>query len=137
MTNENIEMRLKALEDQMNSLLHADGPFSENFTIQARKELLLHAPSLQIEAERVNIDGEVFAKLSYSKALTWVSGQDKLKLIHKNRGFPVIVSLKGALAEVRLFIDHSDNFWYLHGHSSGNKSLEVQVVCVGKVGEII
>lgn len=137
MTIENLERRLDALQKLVDELKEHLLIFGEKMTLQSTGEILIHTPRLRLETERLDVEGESYVKLSYSQPFTWKSSQPKLKLIHKEKGFPIITSLKGNMAgadtRVQTYIDESDNYWYLAGKGAGGKLLEVQVVCVGKV----
>ncbi|MCB0580620.1 MAG: hypothetical protein KDD10_15075 [Phaeodactylibacter sp.] len=105
--------------------------------LQAADTFKVNAPKVRIEAQRMDLDGELSANLCQSEPFSWRSGQPPARLVHQSQGIPVLTELKGKFKSsssgIRIYIDPSDGYWYLDGDSSQGAEIFARVVCVGRV----
>ena len=105
--------------------------------LQAGGILHLNAPSIRIESRRVNLDGELAARLCSTEPFTWQSGQRPVRLVHQRHGIPVLTELKGKFKDnscgIRMYVDPEDGYWYLTGDSREGAGLLARVICIGRV----
>jgi hypothetical protein len=138
------ELKTSTLSNQINKFSLCSGKnvslelnASKQLSLFSDSSILLNAKNISIESESIDISGEMLAKIRYAGPFEWQSGQPKLRLIHKEDGFPVITRIKGNLREgmneIHLFIESKDNHWYLDVRSKKSQKIIVQVICIGKV----
>lgn len=105
--------------------------------LQAADTLKLNAPNVRIEAQKMDLDGELSARLRQSGPFSWQSGQPPVRLVHQSQGIPVLAELKGKFKSsssgIRMYVDPDDGYWYLAGDSSPGAEIFARVVCVGRV----
>lgn len=124
---------------RLNSSGDADLSLSagQSLHLRARRHLSIRTPVLHVETKKMDVDGELAARPSYTDAFTWRSGQPPVRMVHHSLGLPVLTRLeeKGENAHlgVRMFIDETDGYWYLHGPSGLGAKVVAEAVCFGRV----
>ncbi|MCO6491263.1 MAG: hypothetical protein J5I98_22795 [Phaeodactylibacter sp.] len=105
--------------------------------LQAAGCLHVNAPLVRLEARKMDLDGELSARLCQSGPFSWKSGQPPVRLVHQSHGIPVLTELKGKFRNsssgIRLYVDPDDGYWYLAGDNSKEAEIFARVVCVGRV----
>ncbi len=115
---------------------HINIQSSNQISVQAGNYFKVNAQTINFEATRLNLDGEISGKIRYTTPFVWRSGQPPLKMINQDVGFPVITQISGdlssGLSQVKTYVDPQDGYWYLSG-SSVKKNLEIHAIVVGRV----
>lgn len=105
--------------------------------MQSGEALHMNAPNIKIEAQRVDLDGELSARLCATEPYTWQSGQPAVRLVHHSHGIPVLTELKGKFRNsssgIRMYVDPEDGYWYLTGDGSKGANISARVICMGRV----
>ncbi len=107
----------------------------QSVDIVGGKYLCIVADATFLECASVVVEGELAARLKYSKPFIWRKSQERVRLSHATKGFPIItriVTVKGQSNRINtsIYIDQIDQHWYLEG-SEGLE--EVRAVFVGKI----
>lgn len=105
--------------------------------LQAAGSLHMNASTIRVEARKMDLDGELSARLCQSGPFSWQSGQPPVRLVHQSHGIPVLTALKGKFRNsssgIELYVDPEDGYWYLTGNDSKGAEISARVVCVGRV----
>lgn len=105
--------------------------------MQAGNSIHLNARHVKVEAKRLDLDGELSARLCATEPFSWKSGQLPARLVHHSHGIPVLTELKGKFRNnssgIRMYVDPEDGYWYLTGDSSKGADISAQVICIGRV----
>ncbi len=127
--------RIPALNLHGESGTHINIQSNGQISVQAGQSFIVNTQNINLEASRLNLDGEFSGKIRYTDPFIWRSGQPPLKMINQNAGFPVIIQISGDLslgnAQVKTYINGQDGYWYLSGNSK--KEMEVHAIVVGRV----
>ena len=105
-----------------------------SLTIKASKYLHCKIPTVYLETDTISIEGSLAAKLKSSQPYIWRKGQERIKLHHFNRGFPVVTHFAAHQQNVddvlfRVYVDPADNYWYMEG---GKTTEVIEAIFVGK-----
>ncbi|MCB9299536.1 MAG: hypothetical protein H6566_02740 [Lewinellaceae bacterium] len=125
-------VRLSAAEDTQLCLSSR-----QSLYLRAGRHLMIQAPIIHMEAQKLDVDGILAARPSYTGTFTWQTGQPPVRMVHHSLGLPVLTRLeekgKNAHLGVRMFIDETDGYWYLHGQSDMGAKVVAEAVCFGRV----
>ena len=105
--------------------------------LRAGETLNINTPIVKIESSRVDMDGELSARLCATGQFTWESGSPPVRLVHQSHGIPVLTELKGKFKNnssgIKMYVDPEDGYWYLTGDSSKGAEIFARVICIGRV----